>query len=177
MKLLLLLLTILFAKPIEKTPKQEEEMQLPSFTVTGKVTHSSSYCGGMAPTPEMQARYRKRNPYAGFKLYFRLGSRNDFTYPIVDSVMTDTAGRFAVTLPHGEYTILRKEQLDTNVVLAYENSKYVRINKDCMRKWVDEGLRTVKVFNYTDSVDFHFSKPCFLPEGIPCLNYVGPYPP
>ena len=47
-----------FTQNLKKSTNQKK------IIITGKVMQSNSYCGGMEPTPEMEAEYSKERPYA-----------------------------------------------------------------------------------------------------------------
>src|SRR5687767_12559298 len=63
-------------KPVQTAPKKANPNAKKSFTVSGKVEHTYSYCGGARPSPEMLAEYQTPKPFGGKKFYVRKGKVN-----------------------------------------------------------------------------------------------------
>src|SRR4051812_11044433 len=80
------------------------------LTVSGKVTQTSSYCGGARPSEEMMEQYNKPKPYAGKIFYVRKGKENN-KKAVVLKFISDSAGNFSFQLPAGSYCIIQQEQL------------------------------------------------------------------
>jgi len=149
------------------------------FTVAGTVTQAGSYCGGAAPSDEMLAEVQRVRPMSGFMIYVKKGKENNLNNPVVDSVFTNSEGKYTLYLPKGDYVLLQKNQLTKDILSKYENpTQYLQANKDCLEKWWKAGLTTVSVQSAgLENINFHFQKRCFVPDYLPCLNYTGPYPP
>ena len=149
------------------------------YTVSGTITSSSSYCGGVAPTPEQEAYYHQPKPVSCW-LYLREGSRNDLRKPIVDSVKTNEQGYCEFRLPKGEYLIISSEQRDEAFIerVAASESDYLSVDKLCLKSWLDRGMFQVNVVDSNiTNLDHNYHYRCFVPYALPCLDYNGPYPP
>jgi len=170
-----LLLTYLIIGLLTGSPGKEKKV---TQTITGKITTSGSYCGGMAPSEEMLRNVQATRPMSGFMIYVKKGTENKLSAPILDSTYTNSNGEYSFNLPKGEYVLLQKNQLDKSIFETYKSSKWLQVDSECMESWWKKGLISITVENENiDSLNFHFRKRCFVPEYIPCLRYTGPYPP
>lgn len=150
-----------------------------SCRISGVLTTTHSYCGGAAPTPEMEAWYRAQRPYQ-CSLYVRLGPWNDPTQPLIDSTYSDSLGRFSFLLPPGDYTLITAEQRDIAIVerIVAMQTKYVRVDASCVSEWFEAGLFQLHaITSDTSNLNHNFHKRCFVPYSMVCLKYMGPYPP
>lgn len=148
-------------------------------TVSGTLTTSQSYCGGAAPTPEMEAWYSQQRPLQ-CAVYVRKGATNDPSQPLVDSTVTDTSGRFTFRLPPGDYTLITDEQRDPAILttIAALESPTLSVDTACLRRWFTEGTFQLKGLSAdTSGLSRNFHKRCFVPYSMGCLGYSGPYPP
>ena len=170
-----LLLTYLIIGFLASNPAEEKKVKQ---TISGTITASGSYCGGVAPSNEMLQNAQAKRPMSGFMVYVKKGAENKLFSCIVDSACTDSQGNYSFDLRPGKYVILQKEQLNKDVYKTYEASKWLQADVDCMKLWWEKGLSIITVENENiDSLNFHFQKRCFVPLSIPCLRYSGPYPP
>jgi hypothetical protein len=150
-----------------------------TYTVQGTLTHSYSYCGGVALTPEEEAEYFRQKPM-GTKLYVRKGKANIASSPIIDSTHTNGQGQFSFSLPPGQYVIIMPTQVDKSSIERYKkmDSQYLEVDGFCVERWWKAGLFQIKVSDSAiTGLDFNFHSRCFVPADIPCMHYNGPYPP
>lgn len=149
------------------------------FTVSGRMETSGAYCGGANPGREIIEKIRAKRPLVNYKLYLRAGKTNDLNAPIIDSTVTDEAGRFAFRVPAGSYVLLSKDQVDRARIRACLHHEYIEITDfDCLEAWWQNGLAQVDVYEHSvDDLHFYLRKLCFLPLGVPCIFYTGPLPP
>lgn len=167
-------------QPEQSDPAKEMTRTRPkgTYKVSGKITHSSSYCGGAAPDPGMVAEMNMPKPYRGKKLYIKKGDSNANNVKILDSIISDNAGLFELYLAPGKYCILQPGQLQNGLLEMYMKNNHYIVDAQCLEQWQQSCYKTIVV---TDSditdLEFHFHKPCFTPEGVPCINYSGPLPP
>ncbi len=148
--------------------------------VHGTVTIASNYCGGAAPSREMEEELARPKPYPGKKLYLRKGKTNDVRSPLIDSVITDAEGKFHLQLKPGDYCLLLPEQKSMaafNALRGYQ--QLVVTDEACFKNWFAKGFYTFRVEEDGHSVEFKLDifRQCFVPEGVDCLDYIGPYPP
>jgi hypothetical protein len=167
--------TYLIIGLLASSPTEEKKL---TQTISGTITTSGSYCGGVAPSEEILQNAQAKRPLSGFMVYVRKGAENKLLSCIVDSASTDSNGKYSFELKPGEYVLLQKEQLNNDVYKLYAASKWLQVDVDCMKLWWKKGISTITVENENiESLNFHFQKRCFIPLGIPCLRYSGPYPP
>ncbi len=170
-----LLLTYLIIGFLASNPVEEKRVKQ---TISGTVTTSGSYCGGVAPSNEMLQDVQATRPMNGFMIYVKKGSENKLSSCIVDSICTDSNGNYSLDLRPGKYVLLQKEQLNKHIFEKYKSSKSMQVDLDCMQLWWKKGLASIIVgTDRLDSLNFHFQKRCFVPLSIPCLRYTGHYPP
>lgn len=149
------------------------------YTVAGVITRSESYCGGAEPEPGLLEELRKPGPYSGKKLYVKSGDANALKHRVLDSIVAQADGTYELQLPPGKYCLIQSTQLDRKVFEKYGKGSNISLTSDtCLENWWN---RCYYAFTVTDrnidSLNFHFHKPCFVPEGMPCLDYSGPLPP
>ncbi len=146
--------------------------------VSGNVTRTESYCGGVELTPTEFDNYNKTQPNVGKVFYVRKGNENTTSQPIVATFTTDASGNFKIELPNGIYSLIVKEQANKLSIKDYPNSKYLHTNEECLRKWWKKPLYVfeIKDKEITD-LKFNFHWPCFINSDVPCIGYSGPLPP
>jgi len=168
-------LTYLIIGFLASSPTEEKKVKQ---TISGTITASGSYCGGVAPSNEMLQNAQAKRPMSGFMVYVKKGTENKLMSSIVDSSRTDSNGNYSFDLKPGEYVLLQKEQLNEDIYKTYEASKWLQADVDCMKLWWKKGLSNITVENENiNGLNFHSQKRCFVPLSIPCLRYSGPYPP
>ena len=168
-------LTYLIIGFLASNPTEDKKV---TRKISGTITTSGSYCGGVAPSNEMLQDAQAKRPMSGFMVYVKKGTENKLMSSIVDSSRTDSNGNYSFDLKPGEYVLLQKEQLNEDIYKTYEASKWLQADVDCMKLWWKKGLSNITVENENiNGLNFHFQKRCFVPLSIPCLRYSGPYPP
>ncbi len=148
------------------------------YTISGKVTQTSSYCGGAAPTQEMMENYNTPSKYTGKVFYIRKGRTNTTKQPIVLKFISDSSGNFSFKLPPGDYIIIQKEQVKPlnfkNIRLGFQ----ISLDKPCLKEWWKKPFSILEVQEKDiQNLNFNFHHSCFLPGDLPCRNYTGPLPP
>ena len=147
-------------------------------TISGTITTSGSYCGGVAPSEEMLQDVQATKPMSCFVIYVKKGTKNKLSSCIVDSICTDSSGNYSFNLRPGKYVLLQKNQLNKDVFEKYKQSKWTQVDLECMQTWWEKGLTSITVDSESiNNLNFHFQKRCFIPLSVPCLRYTGPYPP
>ena len=169
MKSLFFLIVIAFFQVPDNQPVLE-------YSVEGRITTSSNYCGGAAPDPDMLRELQTPRGFYGKQLYVRKGKSNDLSMPIIDTIVADSGGYFKIQLPAGTYTIISDLHLDQSI-LNRDFGGNIMVTPGCLENWWNKGLQTITVEGDISGNDFHFTDRCFVPLDIPCLQYTGPYPP
>ncbi|MBA3683066.1 MAG: prealbumin-like fold domain-containing protein [Bacteroidetes bacterium] len=106
-----------------------------SFNLSGKVTQTSAYCGGAAPSEEMMAEYAKAKPYAGKTFYIRKGNVNSLKKKVILSFKADENGKFSFQLPPGIYSIIQEVQVNKLNVNKYNTKGSLHADVECLKKW------------------------------------------
>ena len=168
--LIYLIVGFLASNPTEQEKKTQR--------VSGIISTSGSYCGGVAPLKKMLETIQATKPMGDFMIYVKKGSTNKISSCIIDSTYADSNENYSFDLRPGKYVLLQKEQLNKHIFETCKSSKSIQVDIDCMQLWWEKGLSNITVENENiDSLNFHFQKRCFVPLSIPCLKYIGYYPP
>lgn len=160
-----------------RQPDAADDLQ--KFTVSGTLTFTEDYCGGAEPDEQTLKAYERPQPYAGAVILFRRGDHNESNQAIVAMAEADHQGRYEAKLPAGEYCIIREFQKDDSIfekIKQWKEQSLVADEVCLLEKWT-QCMQSLNVQADVTGLDFQFRKNCFLPEGIPCLEYTGPYPP
>lgn len=153
------------------------------FKVSGTVTYTSDYCGGAPPSEDLIIQLSTPQPYPGKQLFIRSGSMNDVQNTVLHNITTDENGYFELELPPGEYCMVDEYRLNRDFIKRLYSTtnpleNIVPGDSTCIEDWFNSCLINITVSESDiDSLDFNISRPCFRPEGVPCLMYTGPYPP
>lgn len=147
-------------------------------TVTGKLMQTHSYCGGMAPTPEMEANYRKPVPYTGKVFYVRKGNVNSTKAEVITSFTVNESGDFSFQVTPGTYSIIQEKQLKALKDKDLVSTSTTQVDAKCLKEWWLKPyyLLEVKTENITIP-DWSIHHPCFVSGDTPCISYTGPMPP
>lgn len=165
----LFIATLLLFTSLTKSPMREKKKM---FHVNGMILLVSEYCGGAAPTPELQQ--REHTPYAQPKttLYLRDGNANYNNKPILDSITSDSTGKFSINLPAGTYCVVEKYKTNK---FTYPNDKIADWDTACYRKSFERCDFVLDVARDMDSVKIVLAHNCVWKN--PCVkNYHGPRP-
>lgn len=149
------------------------------YTVEGYLTHTSQYCGGIAPSEEEERELHTPKPYYS-KLYIRKGLKNSTKKPLIDSAVTDNNGHYKFMLPPGEYVIIMPYQKDKKILFTLHKmkSKEMKVNDLCLNSWWNGGLFKITVRDSSiKGLNYNFHNRCFVPYPFPCIDYYGPMPP
>jgi hypothetical protein len=145
-----------------------------TFTVTGIVTQTFSYCGGAAPPKQILDKLKTPVAYPGKKFYVRSGKVNNIEAKIVGSFTTDSIGRFSVSLQSGAYSIIQEEQLNKIRASDYDKQNQ-EVDEQCLMEWWAKPYYILEIRdNNISGLNFNFQHTCFVSADIPCLKYVGP---
>lgn len=160
-----------------ETNKQE------GVKVVIQVTQTESYCGGAAPSPEMEARMYTPVPLPEKKVFLKKGEKNNPDLKPLVSLTSDAKGMIVIYLSPGVYNLVddRKHSRDYYNSLLKNHEKetesYSAINKECLEQWVVEPELTLIVESDKENVFVvNFNKDCPW-RRIPCVGYKGNYPP
>ena len=175
MKQNILILILLFSNFVYLAQSKKPAVY---FMVSGKITKTSSYCGGMAPSEEIMAEMMKASPNSGKVLYLRQGAVNDLKKPIVMKIVADSLGKFVLMLKPGVYSIILPEQLKPLDLKKLPIGPNIVADKNCLREWWKKPYFLLEIKDKSiEGLEFNFNRRCFIEGDVPCLNYTGPLPP
>ncbi len=148
-----------------------------TYIISGKVTQTTSYCGGAAPPQELLDRLATPIAYPDKKLYIRKGRTNNIKSNILKTIITDSAGEFSIRLAAGTYVIIQEEQLQEIKAADYKK-EYLQVDEKCLQEWWTKPyyLLEVKKENITN-LHFNIQHDCFMETDVPCITYTGPQRP
>jgi hypothetical protein len=150
---------------------------LKEYTVVGKVTQTSPYCGGAKPPKELLDQLATPVAYPNKKFYIRLGKTNNAKAGIIKSFTTDSTGSFSTQLVPGTYSIILEEQVH-KINAGNYTKKYEVADNKCLQEWWAKPYYVLEVKNNnTDQLNFVFHHRCYLSNDIPCITYIGPLHP
>lgn len=148
-----------------------------TYTISGSVTQTSSYCGGANPPKELLQQMATPVAYPGKTFYTKSGTVNDLAMPVLTSFTTDSTGHFSIHLSPGIYAIILKEQLAELNAADYETKTQV-VDKDCLAEWWKKPYYLLEVKQQDiSSLNFVFHHRCYIANDIPCIRYRGPLAP
>ncbi len=143
------------------------------FSVSGSVTHTSDYCGGVPPSEGLLELMHKPKPLAEAKVFFRSGKTNNEKQRIAAAVTCDEQGRFSVQLPKGSYCVVLEEKAVP--FRAPTKSDHMQCDENCLREnyAACEAVITVgKKANTTIAVNYHR----YCAHQMPCCKFLGELP-
>jgi hypothetical protein len=150
---------------------------LKEYTVFGKVTQTSPYCGGAKPPKELLDQLATPVAYPNKKFYIRLGKTNNAKASIIKSFTADSAGSFSIRLVPGTYSIILEEQVHKMKASNY-TKKYELADNKCLQEWWAKPYYLLEVKNKNiEELNFVFHHRCYLSSDIPCITYIGPVHP
>ena len=144
-----------------------------TYSITGTLLQTSSYCGGAKPTQEILDRFATPKPYPNKTFSIRKGSKNNICNKIIKKFITDCNGNFSFNLPKGTYSIIVEEQVEPIKAKDY-NTKLQTVNDSCLQKWWSEPYYLIKVEKKNNPLHFTIHHQCYIDNDIPCITYVGP---
>jgi hypothetical protein len=159
------------------------EVSKSELLITGLITETQQYCGGAPPPQFLLDELNTPKPVANYKLFIRKNS-NDFNTQIYKEVITDSAGRFSVSLEPGKYSVVDSRKKDkqtySDLVKKYKTKTATTgpIDEKCLKAhFLKEDfiieiskdlLKTVEqTHNYFRTCDY---------AGAPCVEFTGAYP-
>ncbi|MFT5858964.1 MAG: hypothetical protein ACI865_001060 [Flavobacteriaceae bacterium] len=154
----------------------ESVEQYNKYTLTMTIQGYHPHCGGMAPTPEIQANMTR--PAGGAIYYMYEGIR-----PIKKSKFTrieaNSEGIITLELPDGNYGLIQEDKLlslDEFIALKKMDGIHYQNKPDsCYEDWRSRSDFSVQLSSDTTML-FTVNHKCFTGTN-PCLDYSGPYPP
>ncbi len=153
-----------------------------SYQVSGTITYTSNYCGGARPPETLLEQMATPTPYPGKVLHIRKGNTNDLSSLIIKTIVTDSLGKFSLSVEPGNYCIIddyRKDASFVDLMLHPADDSYLKVeDPGCLKEWLNICLCSITVTDQNiQDIQINIHRACFRPEGVPCINYTGPLPP
>lgn len=143
-------------------------------TVSAKLTFETHapYCGGAAPTPEMEK--GRRSPIPNQNFYFLLKGQDKI------KASTNENGILSIDLEKGNYLIYSSDKIELSYDEFYNKFKpknKFEVEKDapCFKDWYAEADFELNL-NSDTIVTFTTKKRCYTGTNK-CINYKGPIAP
>jgi hypothetical protein len=170
--LLLLLLASFLVTYAQESPN-------PGFNVVLTVKRQIPYCGGAAPSAEMEHKCETEIK-SDFIIQYQQGYGNS-TW--LKKLKTDSLGIIRCNLPYGKYCLKRADMNmafeDFYKMPKKEDDKYnVYRDRTCYYSWWKSCILTFELNKENKSVitEVLINSRCYVGED-PCHNYIGPRPP
>jgi hypothetical protein len=148
-----------------------------TYAVSGSITKTSDFCGGMIPPPDMLKQLKTPMPFAGKKLYIKATKQNSINIDTLMSFTANKEGLFSFRLTPGSYCIIQESQLkELNLAEFEKNSTYVKYtSKECLENWWSTCFLSITVSNKNiTKLHINFHEACYTDGTNPCLHYQGP---
>jgi hypothetical protein len=148
------------------------------FSVSGNITQTFAYCGGMAPSPEIMEEMNRPQVYSKKVLFVRRGNTNTLKKEIVLKFISDSLGNFSFKLRPGIYSVIEAEQVKRLNPSALNTGQLTQIDTACLKEWWKKPLQILEIKDKNiTNLNFNFYHKCFISGDLPCIDYVGPLPP
>jgi hypothetical protein len=142
------------------------------YMVTGKITYTSEYCGGAAPSEDLLKLLETPKPFAYKRMYYRPGKYNHAKVKAA-SIVTDSLGFFKVKLSANDYVFFDENKL--KVLVIPQNTIYEIYDTACLKATYIAGDFKVNKKQKNKKVLYNYHIYCTYHK--PCVSYSGPLPP
>jgi len=165
----------------KSSDKTEIQQTVKKGTVSGTVSQTFSYCGGARPPDFLLEQLAQPKPFPNKKVHVIKGDTNTTAHKIILTFTSDSTGNFSFKLEPGTYSIILDEQVSPPDAKKYKTQSQ-SIDEECYKNWWAKPyyLLEVPVTSQTTTIkglNFTFHHRCFISSDVPCLQYLGPYPP
>ncbi len=150
--------------------------------VKGIVNQTYSYCGGARPPDELLIELAKPKPLSNYKLYIKKNTPSIIDAIIMDSIITDQNGRFALKMPKGNYIFVDsiykdREHYNQMVrLILNDNENYSNLDTNCLLNRFNTPLLDFKISRKNQLLKpIRIHRNCDYNK-IPCVHYKGALP-
>lgn len=154
---------------IQKTEKSENSPNVKTIDFAIKIVQP--YCGGAAPSDEMENQRMKGEVARDFS-FFVLEKGGE-----PKKITTNGEGSATLELPNGEYCLKEAYKCDNELINALDNSDW-ELDEECFEEW-----KTIcnKEFSVSDTgatkIEFTYYPRCGWEGPVPCITNTGFPPP
>lgn len=153
------------------------DSEVEEILVSGTVTHTSPYCGGIEPSREILEELSTPKPSPGAVIYIRSGIKNEGPVDEIFKVTADINGEWSIKLQPGQYCLVGEDK-GPGWVQPTIQGMYFTYDSGCWENWIAECDIAFDVVDkpiYVGELTFH--EQCFVGTRCPCVQYDGPDPP
>ena len=144
------------------------------YHVSGTIMQTQSYCGGAQPTKEILDKLNKPTGIPDTKLFIRKSATNSEDLIIIDSIFSDSVGKFSIDLAPGTYCLV--ESWKAKRFIPPSDNQNQKTDTICLRNLYNLCDYVLEVDNKNiENVNIVFHRDCFY--NLPCVTYKGPVPP
>jgi hypothetical protein len=153
----------------QKTESQEAVQKEDAQKVSLYFHAVWAYCGGAAPTEEMEIERQKGAPFAGSVWYIGRDLKSAV------SVKADEVGWAHLPLKKGTYQVFADFKGDASMLQQWR--KTWKFNEDCLQQLLAKPDFTFEVSDANRKFEFTFYKRCSYEGPIPCVTNPQAPPP
>jgi len=169
---------LVLAIPLIFSCATQKEVGANTNVITINLFNSIPYCGGAAPTPEMEI--PRLEPLKDYVLILYSQNNDGSRGAELKEVKTDISGKITLNLPTGQYQLwLPTKKLSLEEFIKVESpdkgKNYIYKDKECFQAWKERADFSFKVKSDT-TISLQYKNRCYM-DTHPCLRYDGPYKP
>lgn len=161
----------------EQTQSGVEESS--AMRVRGRVMVLTPYCGGAAPSPEIELMANTPQPLPDFPIMIWLQAAGNDSLERAWELMTDQDGFWEANLPAGKYCLFAGEKAKVDPVIPQKGNEWLVIDEECYTKWL-KTCDLAFVVQAGMEQDLHLltlARRCYTHAFDPCTQYNGPIRP
>lgn len=140
------------------------------YRVTLKFKYVPSYCGGAAPSPEMERERIKGFPWASQLIYMNKGDSTEF-----ESFVTDNFGQLRLALLKGDYCLKSAYKIDPSFKAKYKSEGW-EFDEACFQELINKCDYSFSVTKDT-TIEYTVRDRCQYEGPTPCVLNPAPPPP
>jgi len=170
--------TLVLAIPFIFSCATQKELGTNANAVKLNLVNSIPYCGGAAPSHEIEI--PRLEPLKDYALILYSQNDDGSRGAELKTVKTDVSGEIAINLPTGQYQLwLPTKKLSLEEFIKVESpdkdKNFSYKDKECFQAWKERA--DFSFYVKTDTIIFlQYKNRCYT-YAHPCLRYDGPYKP
>lgn len=157
----------------EANPSQEKTQTAKSGNSVSISIHFQEYrpyCGGAAPSPEIEAEVSKGVPYGNKEILFMDVNNKEWKFN------TNEKGDVEIMLPAGDYKIYSKGKRDQAQIEKWKGDNW-EFNEECLEKYFRESDHFLSLTKESQDTSFRVRNRCWYQGPIPCVKNPKDPPP
>ena len=142
----------------------------PVYKMNLKFKYIPAYCGGAAPSNEMEAERQKGLAWRSQVLYMDKNGANNF-----ESFVTDQYGYLKLALLEGNYCIKKPYKIEEAKLMKFKNEGW-EFSQECLKQELEKCDFSFQISKDT-TIEYVVYGRCQYDGPIPCVSNPGPPPP